>query len=253
MSSTNKTTYYNLSQYISTDKPTYAADYNTDMQKIDAGIHEAKDIADTNSDAIGTLANLGTTVKTDLVSALNEAYTAVVNNTSNIGDLSTLGTTVKTDLVSSINEVNTKANNISSYYDVKNYNSLTNFEIIDVTTQQILTPTITNNLYSALNDAGSYGKVYGSLTLSNLAAWPKVTIKNSGIMGVESPFNIIPAGLVVLDDGTVGVATYTIEPAGSGETSARVVINIGTYKPNVNMRVVLFPCIYYFTDFGNVS
>lgn len=38
MSSTNKTTYYELSQYIGTDKPTYLGDYNSDMSKIDAGI-----------------------------------------------------------------------------------------------------------------------------------------------------------------------------------------------------------------------
>nr|DAF67894.1 MAG TPA: hypothetical protein [Caudoviricetes sp.] len=33
MSSTNKTTYYALSQYIGTDKPTYLGDYNSDMSK----------------------------------------------------------------------------------------------------------------------------------------------------------------------------------------------------------------------------
>lgn len=54
MSSTNKTTYYELSQYIGTDKPTYLGDYNSDMSKIDAGIHEADDKATTASQNAGS-------------------------------------------------------------------------------------------------------------------------------------------------------------------------------------------------------
>ena len=54
MSSTNKTTYYDLSQYIGTDKPTYLGDYNSDMSKIDAGIHGADDKATTASQNAGS-------------------------------------------------------------------------------------------------------------------------------------------------------------------------------------------------------
>ncbi len=54
MSSTNKTTYYDLSQYIGTDKPTYLGDYNSDMSKIDAGIHNAEDKATTASQSAGS-------------------------------------------------------------------------------------------------------------------------------------------------------------------------------------------------------
>ena len=72
MASTNKTTNYELSQYIGTDKPTYLTDYNQDMSKIDAGIHAAKSEADTNSSSIGTLSSLTTTAKTNLVAAINE-------------------------------------------------------------------------------------------------------------------------------------------------------------------------------------
>lgn len=38
MASTNKTTNYELSQYVGSDKPTYLGDYNGDMLKIDAGM-----------------------------------------------------------------------------------------------------------------------------------------------------------------------------------------------------------------------
>ena len=47
MSSTNKTTNYQLSQYIGTDKPTYLGDYNSYMKKIDAAIKEAKNAGST--------------------------------------------------------------------------------------------------------------------------------------------------------------------------------------------------------------
>lgn len=54
MSSTNKTTYYNLSQYIGTDKPTYLGDYNSDMSKIDVGIHQVQETATTANQTAGS-------------------------------------------------------------------------------------------------------------------------------------------------------------------------------------------------------
>lgn len=65
MSSSNKTTYYELSQYIGTDKPTYLGDYNSDMSKIDAGIHGAEDKATTASQNAGSaIARVGVVEKT---------------------------------------------------------------------------------------------------------------------------------------------------------------------------------------------
>ena len=114
MASTNSTTHYELSQYIGTDKPTYLVDYNQDMSKIDTGIYDAKSEADTNKTAIGTLSNLTTTNKTNLVSAVNE----VNDKTSTIGDVTTLTTTNKTNLVSAVNEVNSKTTGIGDLSDL---------------------------------------------------------------------------------------------------------------------------------------
>lgn len=135
-SSTNKTTHYELSQYVSSDKPTYLSDYNGDMLKIDTGINAAKTTADTASTAattaqttaetaqttantavtnaataqsaangaisnIGTLANLDTATKTSTVAAINEVV-------GNVGNLSNLITTAKSNLVAAINEIETK-------------------------------------------------------------------------------------------------------------------------------------------------
>lgn len=46
MASTNKTSNYELSQYVGSDKPTYLGDYNSDMLKIDAGMKANADLFD---------------------------------------------------------------------------------------------------------------------------------------------------------------------------------------------------------------
>ena len=128
MASTNKTTNYELSQYVGTDKPTYLTDYNQDMSKIDAGIHAAKSEADTNASSIGTLSSLTTTAKNNLVASINEvdADTAtnanniatntsnIATNTSAIGTLANLTTTSKSNLVVAANEINAKVGNLTN-------------------------------------------------------------------------------------------------------------------------------------------
>lgn len=143
MASTNKTTNLELSQYVSSDKPTYLVDYNSDMSKIDTGVHTAQVTADSASTAatnaqataegaqttantaitnaaaaqtsadtaitnIGTLANLDTATKTSTVAAINEVV-------GKIGNLSNLDTTIKSDLVNAINEIITPAGTILPY------------------------------------------------------------------------------------------------------------------------------------------
>ena len=46
MSSTNKTTNYNLSQFVGTDVPSYLGDYNSDMSKIDKAIGDVANSQD---------------------------------------------------------------------------------------------------------------------------------------------------------------------------------------------------------------
>lgn len=76
MSSTNKTNYYNLSQYIGTDKPTYLGDYNSDMSKIDAGIHRVQETATTANQTAGS-AEAKVTALSPNVEALQNDMTSV--------------------------------------------------------------------------------------------------------------------------------------------------------------------------------
>ena len=190
MASTNKTTHYELSQYIGSDKPTYMVDYNADMLAIDTGIYNAKSEADTNATSIGTLSNLNTTAKNDLVSAINENQGNITTNTNNIGTntsniatnatnigtLANLTTTSKTDLVVATNEVNAKIGTLSNLEtDVKstivnainevvekfNFNDITNYNNDE-------NPYISDNgsvsngrITVATNSDGSIGKIYG--------------------------------------------------------------------------------------------
>lgn len=95
MSSTNKTTYYKLSQYIGTDKPTYLGDYNADMSKIDAGLHGVQETATTANQTAG--------------SAETIAQTALGNTKTNATDIKNLQSNV-----ASINASNvTRDSNIS--------------------------------------------------------------------------------------------------------------------------------------------
>lgn len=76
MSSTNKTTYYELSQYIGTDKPTYLGDYNSDMLAIDTAIHNAADAASTAVSTANSAASAATAASTAASTATTTANTA---------------------------------------------------------------------------------------------------------------------------------------------------------------------------------
>lgn len=168
MASTNQTTHYELSQYIGTDKPTYLVDYNQDMSKIDTAIYGAKSEADVNSSNIGDLSTLSTTVKNNLVNAINE----VEGETSSIGTLSSLTTTVKTDLVSAINEVNSYA---SSVGDLNNLTTTAKSSAVvainevdgDIGDLSSLTTTSKSSTVSAINELDGEIGTLSSLTTTD--------------------------------------------------------------------------------------
>lgn len=54
MSSTNKTTNYQLSQFIGSDKPAWLTDYNGDMTKIDTALKTISDNADSKISEVNT-------------------------------------------------------------------------------------------------------------------------------------------------------------------------------------------------------
>lgn len=102
MASTNKTTNYELSQYIGSDKPTYLGDYNGDMLKIDTAIHNnataittAQTTAETASTTAGTAqttANTANTTANTANTTANSALSKATTNETNITALQTANT-----------------------------------------------------------------------------------------------------------------------------------------------------------------
>ena len=163
MSSTNKTNYYALSQYIGTDKPTYLGDYNSDMSKIDAGIHSADDKATTASQNAGSaIARVGevektmkshttaiTTLQTDVTGLKESVKTAQNTATSADGKADNAQQTANSALLTA-NNASAKADNVNKDVtlwsgSVKNQpvtlnDSLTNYRFLYVETNAGVSP-----------------------------------------------------------------------------------------------------------------
>lgn len=252
MSSTNQTTHYELSQYIGSDKPTYLVDYNGDMSKIDTAIYNAKNEADTNATSIGTLANLTTDTKTNIVSAINEVdshadtnasniasntsaietnTTNIGTNTTNIGTLANLNTTTKTNLVSAINEIVAKFN----------LSTINTYTKDDMTASGC---TVTGGTITiAKNSDSSICKIYGTLVITKSQATATITIPNTGFI-VDEEFTVSPCGM----------------ETGAGATSTNIKFNtngsitLTTYgNPSGSINSKWFPFIIFVKDFGDVE
>lgn len=110
MSSTNKTTYYNLSQYVGTDKPTYLGDYNSDMSKIDEAIHGVQETATTANQTAGS-AEAKVTQVTQNVEALKSRVGVSEGNISNLQEKNTSQDSEINNVKKSTENANTTANN----------------------------------------------------------------------------------------------------------------------------------------------
>ena len=95
MASTNKTQYFELSQFIGGDKPTWLGDINGDMLKIDNALHTIKSTAD-NADASATTAG------TNALQALSDA-----------SDANTLADTANTNANQALSKSNNNENKIN--------------------------------------------------------------------------------------------------------------------------------------------
>lgn len=114
MGATNTTTYYNLSQFIGTDKPAWLQDYNGDMLKIDTGINAAKlaaDAAALDAGAAQNTADGAVSSITTLSSTVGVHTTAITNLSGAVNTINSLignGTPTTTDqtIIGAINEIN---------------------------------------------------------------------------------------------------------------------------------------------------
>lgn len=233
MASTNKTTNYNLSQFIGTDKPAWLSDYNGDMGKIDAGINTAQTTAtgadgkaDTANANIGTLASLNTTDKTSCVAAINEANTLAGTANTAAGDAYTLASGADTKATAVQNALTFTAFGTSTF-------SITGGAFVGTG----------NTLSTATNAAGSVGKMYGRLVFE--ASSSSVTVTANVPFAPATTINV--DGFIIVQDasnGTLSMVPATFSSAGS------VSITMDTVSGR-RYRVCAIACVIFFTDFGD--
>lgn len=240
MSSTNKTTNYNLSQFIGTDKPAWLTDYNADMGKIDAGVAAAQSTATgadgkatANASAIGNLSSLTTTAKTNLVAAANEINT-------------TAGTALNTATGAAGNATQalTTANGLAEYFSITPTAIPSNKVITSSGTINSAEVTI------ALNSTNTFGKLYGIVAHTTSATGGQsITLNIDSGIHPDTAFTIFPAGIATQTDASVSQAanqvSATFNPDGT------VTLSYWGGYANKKYNIVLFPCCYFFTDFGD--
>lgn len=237
MSHTNSTANYNLPQFIGSDTPAWLTDVNGAMSAIDTQMK-------TNADTASTASTSATTANT------------------NIGTLSNLNTTAKTDLVSAVNEVNTSigtvsgvasnasgtANNAKQLIDSLN-------EYLDINTFIQPVPTTSNgtiysyNLGSASNSDGSLGKIYGQIT---------VAPSNNTSTNVTFQTNLRPTENIEVN-GIATIQDQSGSPANQNNlmlsvnisTSGLVTLTFGNYWYNKVAYINLYACLIFCKNFGD--
>ena len=120
------------------------------------------------SSAVGDLANLTTEAKNNIVSAINEVDAHTDDNTEAIGTLANLTTTAKTDLVSALNEVDGHADdNADAIGNLANLETTVktdlvsalnevNEDVSDIGDLANLTTEAKNNIVSAINEVDGH-------------------------------------------------------------------------------------------------
>lgn len=191
MASTNKTTNYELSQFIQTDKPAWLGDYNLDMSKIDAQMKLNADGVSTNASNIAT--------NTSNIEANATAIGGLQNETSSLDS--------RVDVLES--ELN--LNQISTF----DCSTLSNEDFAGTITLQ-------------QNDAGTFFKLYGTFKVNTSnntitiqkTQVPSLTINGSPVYGFKTTLQLRTSVQQALYADNNGIRTVAYK-----ETSGRNTLN----------------------------
>ena len=161
MSSTNKTTNYNLSQFLGSDKPAWLVDYNSDMQAIDTQMKANADAAtaaqttantadskaDTNAGAISTL-----NTQINGASGMAADVSTLQGNVNTINSLIGNGEPTTTDktLIGAINELNSGLGDVNTALDDAFIPVSINADVVEISADGVKTyADMLNDLQSA--------------------------------------------------------------------------------------------------------
>ena len=243
MASTNKTTNYKLSQFLGSDKPAWLSDYNADMSKIDAQMKLNADSAsgadgkaDANATAIGTLANLTTDAKTNLVSAINEvdAHADSANTSA-------------TQALASATSAQTTATNTATALEA--FKEVFNLTAVDLTAScPQVTPDQATYIKCAKNSDGSLAKIYGRIRLPVYNGECVVTTSDTGLR----PTTAITINGCALRIGKFNDRHEVYDVSYTINTNGTVTIAIGNSSSFTGgVDVELFACLLFIKDFGD--
>lgn len=244
MSSTNKTTNYELSQFVGADKPAWLSDYNQDMSKIDTAIKTASDTATSASGsassantAIGSLASLTTTDKTSAVAAINEvdANADTAQNSANAAN----------------NKAEANASAIQNIVSTLNINTYLSYGTSDFTSISNATATSTPQAFTiARNNDGSLFKVYGDLVVTPNASGTAVviTLSDTGI-ATDSSYTIKGCGIAYRNNNT----QLQIQPVTIEVLNGVIKISFTPNAASTSFVIRLWACLYFNGDFGDIA
>lgn len=244
MSSTNKTSNYELSQFIGTDRPAWLADYNTDMSKIDAQMKlnadsatSASGTATSASTAIGTLANLTTDAKTNLVVAINEVDGHADTAQGTATDAYALATSVNTNLNNFIGQFN---------FTTTQYNATTPNDR-SISNNAAFSSDSGSSLAVAIDSAYAMFKCYGrqNITVSSTGN-VTITLPVTGLT-VDSSYDIMGAGSAVNGDGT---KILEVQPVTLTVSNGQIQVKFSGNRTGL-WNIWCTPSLYFNTDFGD--
>ena len=227
MASTNKTTNYELSQYVGSDKPTYLGDYNADMLKIDTQMK-------LNADNASTANSLANTANTTANSALSQAQTADTKATT---------ADTKADTAqASASQANVNALNALS--QISDFN-LTDFTTYDNTDMTAVSGTINSVSHTtvATNSKGSLGKIYGTIILTPSVTDWVITIANTSLRPDEDI--IITGNTLVIIGGGIYEGNIRIKTTGEVQIFA-------SGGRNEVVKIILLNSLLFMANFGDL-
>ena len=247
MSSTNKTTNYDLSQFLGTDKPAWLVDYNGDMGKIDTAIKNAADAAttadgkaDTASNNIGTLANLTTTEKSTLVGAINEVDSAVGTAQSTADSAASTASTA-----------NTTASGLASYLTLSSVSKYTASNM-SVTLGGGSLSSGNSSITVARNSDGTVAKIYGQLYIWGYGSgYNKVLLNVDTGIKADTAFTITPAGIGIndYDSGAIHANCTDIYVRTDGKLEFSFYADAAASGGLI--KLYFDPSIYFIKDYGD--
>ena len=239
MSHTNSTSNYSLPQFVGSDTPAWLTDVNGAMSAIDTQMKANADSASTAgtnattaNTNIGTLSNLNTTSKTNLVSAVNEVNT-------NLNTVSGVASGASSNATSAKN----KADALETYLTLTQFNTLTG-------TSNNATIAWTS-VREAVNADGSMGKIYGAF-LATPTSTTNSYVRFASSFRPSSKITINAGGLKQRNDypdvdKTIYPTDFTID------TDGTIQFDFASSDYNTAYRVVLPPCLYFAKDFGDTG